>query len=210
MIDDTHERAAALDGAAYLLGQLAARMHRDAATLLRASAALLSGEQRPAAVAAALRRYADEGHQLCASEVTEVVRMIDGTRSSEHPRGPRMQPAHAARHKPAEETRARISFKGPEWQRGGRNWADAMTQAAELSDALIAAIQKARADGLEENEKKYLFRLATSADGALVRWRFLQPGRLRATASGQAPDSPDGEIVPLFGGPTDEGPSHAA
>lgn len=210
MIDDTHERAAALDGAAYLLGQLAARMHRDAATLLRASAALLSGEQRPAAVAAALRRYADGGHQLCAGEVTEVVRMIDGTLSSERPRRPRMQPAHVARHKPAEEMRPSISFKGPEWQRGGQKWADAMTQAAELSNALVAAIRKARADGLEENEKKYLFRLATSADGALVRWRFLQPGRLLATASGQAPDSREGEIVPLFGGTVDEGPNHAA
>jgi hypothetical protein len=210
MIDDTHERAAALDGAAYLLGQLAARMQRDAATLLRASAALLSGEQRPASVAAVLHRYAEDGHQLCAAEVNEVARMIHGTLSSERPRKPRTQPAPAARHKPVEETPPRISFKGPEWQRGGRNWVDAMTQAAQLSEALVAAIRKAGADGLEENEKKYLFRLATSADGALVRWRFLQPGRHRAAAFGKATDSRDGEIVRLFGGTTDEGPNHAA
>ena len=114
------------------------------------------------------------------------------------------------RQKSREETRPRFSLKGPEWQRGGHKWGDALTQAAELSDALIAAIRKARADELEENEKKYLFRLATSADSALVRWRFLQPARHRATAFGRALDSRDGEIVPLFGGTTDQGPNHAA
>jgi len=210
MVDDTHQRAAALDGAAYLLGQLAARMHHDAATLLRASAALLSGEQAPASVAAVLGRYADEGDRLCAAEVDEIVRMIVGAPSSARRRAPRARPAPAAQHAPSNEVHAGISVKGPEWQRGGQRWADAMAQAAELADALVAAIRKARADGLEENEKKYLFRLATSADSALLRWRLLPPARLHAAAFAQAAEPRDGEIVPLFGGSADEGPNHAA
>lgn len=210
MIDDPHERAAALDGAAYLLGQIAARMQRDAATLLRASAALLSGERNATAVAGVLRRYAEGGHQLCASEVAEIVHMIDGTRSPERRRRPRGQRIPAAHPTSRAENRNRISFEGAEWQRGGQNWGHAMTQAAELSESLIAAIRKARAGDLEDNEKKYLFRLVTSTDGALVRWRFLQPARHRATAFGRMPSARGGEIVPLFGGTTDEGPNHAA
>ena len=109
-----------------------------------------------------------------------------------------------------EEIRNRVSFEAPEWQRGGQKWEQAMTHAVELSEALIAAIRKARTGQLEDNEKKYLFRLVTSGDGALVRWRFLQPARHRAAAVGSTPSLRGGEIVPLFGGTTDKGPNHAA
>lgn len=210
MVDDLHERAAALDGAAYLLGQIAARMQRDAATLLTASAALLSGERNAAAVAKALRRYAEGDHQLCTSEVAEIVHMIEGTCSPERRRRPRTQRATAEHPACREEIRDRVSFEGPEWRHGGQKWGHAITQAVELTAALIAAIRKAQTGQLEDNEKKYLLRLVTSDDGALVRWRFLQPARHRAAAFGSTPRSRRGEIVPLFGGTTDKDPNHAA
>ena len=200
MIDDAHERAVALDGAAYQLGQLAARMHRDAGTLLKASAALLSGEQECTAVAAVLRRYAEDGHKLCASEVIEVVHLIEGTLSPGQERGPRAEPALEEAHGSGEEIDCRALLQEAERQPDGRTWGDAMMWAVQLSDALRAAIRKARTARLEDDEKKYLFRLATSTDGALVRWRFLQPARQRATGRAGSPDARGGNIVPLFDG----------